>query len=240
MSDCLWPHELQHARLPCPSLSSRVRLNSCPLSQWCHPTISSVVPFSSCLQSFPASGSFPMSQFFASGWSFNFSIRPSSEYSGLISFRMDWFDLLVVQGTLKSLLQHHSSKASILWCSAFFTVQVSHLYMTIESLIRYLTTQDLTWCHFLRKPGWQSGACLDSSPSSVPPPSQLSSRWFPRQVSPSFLTALLIGVLPDSLPGSSFSLWPTVAVWLIPSMLSLLYSPTLTFIHDYWKNHSFD
>ena len=65
-------------------------------------------------------------------WSFSFSIRPSNEYSGLISFRMDWLDLLAVQGTLKSLLQHHSSKASILWCSAFFTVQLSHPYMTTE------------------------------------------------------------------------------------------------------------
>ena len=64
-------------------------------------------------------------------WSFNFSISPSNEYSGLISFRMDWLDLLAVQGTLKSLLQHHSSKVSILWCSAFFIVQLSHSYMTI-------------------------------------------------------------------------------------------------------------
>ena len=64
-------------------------------------------------------------------WSFSFSISPSNEYSGLISFRIDWFDLLAVQGTLKSLLQHHSSKASVLWCSAFFMVQLSHPYMTI-------------------------------------------------------------------------------------------------------------
>ena len=63
-------------------------------------------------------------------WSFSFNVNPSNEYSGLISFRMDWVDLLAVQGTLKSLLQHHSSKASILWCSAFFIVQLSHLYMT--------------------------------------------------------------------------------------------------------------
>ena len=76
-------------------------------------------PLSSCFQSFPASGSFPRSQFFASGSrSFSFSISISNEYSGLISFRTDWFDLLTFQGTLKSLLQHHSSKASILWCSA--------------------------------------------------------------------------------------------------------------------------
>ena len=95
---------------------------------------SSVVPFSSCLQSFPESGYFPMSWVFASGkpkyWNFNFSISPFNEYSGLISFRMDWFDLLAVQGTLKSLLQCHSSKASIVWCSALFMVELSHPYMT--------------------------------------------------------------------------------------------------------------
>ena len=119
MSNSLWPHELQHARLPCPSPIIRVYPNSCPLSWWYHPTIlSSVVSFSSCPQSFPVSRSFQMSQFFASGgpeyWSFSFNISPSNEHSGLISFRMDWLDLLAVQGTLKSLLQHHSSKASIL------------------------------------------------------------------------------------------------------------------------------
>ena len=93
----------------------------------------------SCLQSFPTSGSFPMSQLFASGgpkyWSFSFNISPSSEHSGLISFRMDWLDLLAVQRTLKSLLQHHSSKASILWRSAFFIVQLSHPYMTTGKTI---------------------------------------------------------------------------------------------------------
>ena len=96
------------------------------------------VPFSSCLQSFPASGSFPVSQLFASGgknWSFSFSISPSNEYSGLISFRMHWLDLLAVQGTYKSLLQHHSLKASILWHSAFFTVQFSHPYMATGKTI---------------------------------------------------------------------------------------------------------
>ena len=131
----LWPHGLQHARPPCPSPTPGVYSNSCPLSWWCHPTISSsVIPFSSCPQSFPASGSFPMSQLFASGgqkyWSFSFNISPSNEYSGLISFRMDWLCLLAVQGTLKSLLQHCSSKASILQHSAFFIVQLSHPYMT--------------------------------------------------------------------------------------------------------------
>ena len=146
VSNSLWPHGLQHSRPPCPTPTPRVYSNSCPLSQWCHPTISfSVVPFSSHLQSFPASVSFQMSQHqisfsvvpFSSHlqsfpasvsfqmshirwpkyWSFRFNISPSNEHSGLISFRMDWFDLLTVQGTLKSLCQHHSSKASILRCS---------------------------------------------------------------------------------------------------------------------------
>ena len=106
MSNSLWPHGLQHARLPCQSPAPRTCSNSCPLSWWCHPTVSSsVVPFSSCLQSFPVSGSFPMSQFFTwpKYWSFSFSISPSNEYSGLISCRMDWLNLLAVQGTLKSL-----------------------------------------------------------------------------------------------------------------------------------------
>ena len=114
MSDSLWPHGLQHTRRPCPSATPGACSNSCPSSRWCHPTISSsVVPFSSCLHSFPASWAFPVSQYFASGGQsirvFSFSISPSNEYSGLISFRMDWLDLLAVQGTLKSLLQHHSS-----------------------------------------------------------------------------------------------------------------------------------
>ena len=139
MSNSLRLHGLQHTRPSCPSSTPRVYSNSCPLSQWCHPTISSsVVPFSSCLQSFPASGSFQMSWFFTSGgqyWSFSFSISPSNKYSGLMSFRMDWLDLLAVQGTLKSLLQHHSSKASILQHSAFFIVQLSHPYMITRKTI---------------------------------------------------------------------------------------------------------
>ena len=108
--------------------------NSWPLHQWCRPTISSsVFPLSSLLQSFPASGLFQWAGSLhqvAKYWSFSFSISPSNEYSGLISFRKDWLDLLAVQGNLKSLLQHHSSKALILWCSAFFIVQFSHPYMT--------------------------------------------------------------------------------------------------------------
>ena len=130
VSSSLQPQGLQHSRPSCPSPTHRASSNSCPSSQWCHPTISSsVTPFSSCLQSFPASGSFPVSRPFTSGsqstGGFSFGISPSNEYSGLMSFRIDWLDLLAVQGTLKSLLQHHSLKASILWHSAFFMVQLS-------------------------------------------------------------------------------------------------------------------
>ena len=133
-SDSLQPHGLQHARLPCPSPIPRACSNSCPSSQWYHPAISSfVIPFSSCLQSFPESGSFPMSQFFASG---GLSIGVSASTSVFPINIQDWFprinwvDLLAVQGTLKSLLQHYSSKESSLYGSAFFKVQISHPYMT--------------------------------------------------------------------------------------------------------------
>ena len=108
----LWPHESQHARPPCPSSSPGVHSNSRPSSWWCHPAISSsVVTFSSCPQSLPASGSF---QRWPKYWSFSFSIIPSKEHPGLISFRMDWLDLLAVQGTLKSLLQHHTMLGGLL------------------------------------------------------------------------------------------------------------------------------
>ena len=133
MSNSLWPQGLQYDRLPCPSLSPWVCSDSCPFSQWCYLiTSSSVTHF--CPQSFPASGSFPMSLLFTSGGQ---SIRasaspssPSNEYSGLISFRIDWFHLLAVQRTLRSLPQHHDSKASILQHSAFFIFQLSYPYMT--------------------------------------------------------------------------------------------------------------
>ena len=132
MSFSFWPHELQHARLPCPSLSPGVCSNSCPLSQWYYPIISSsFTPFSSHPQSFPAfSSESALCIRWSKYWSFSFSISPSNEYSGLISFRIDWFDFLVVQGTLQILLQHHNWKASILWCSAFFMIQFSQPYMT--------------------------------------------------------------------------------------------------------------
>ena len=130
LSNFLQLHGLQHARLPCPSPTPGACSNSRPSSRWCHPTISSsVVPFSSRLPSFLASGSFLRIRW-PKDWRSSFSISLSIEYSGLISFRMDWLDLLAVQVTLKSLLQHHSSKALILWHSAFLMIQLSHPYMT--------------------------------------------------------------------------------------------------------------
>ena len=134
MSESLQPHGLQHTRLLCPPLPSGVCSDSCPLSQWCYLTISSSEAIFFCLQSFSAPGSSPVSQCFTSGGqsvgSFSFSNIPSNEYSQLPSFRTDWFDLLAVQETLKSLLQHHNYKALIVWCSAFFVGHLSHLYMT--------------------------------------------------------------------------------------------------------------
>ena len=142
MSDSLQPHELQHARPPCPSPTPRVYPNSCPLS------LESVMPSNHLILCRPLlllPSIFPSIRVFSNEsalrircsnyWSFSFSISPSSKYSGLISFRIDWLDLLAVQGTLKSLLQHHSSKAPIPRCSAFFIVQLSHPYMTTRKTI---------------------------------------------------------------------------------------------------------
>ena len=145
MSNSLRPHEPQYARPPCPSPTTGVYPDSCPLSWWCHLTISSsVIPFSSCPQSVPASESSNESTLHMR-WpkylNFSFSISPSNE-SGLISFRIDWFDLLVVQVTLKSLLQHHSSKGSILRCSAFFTAYwpfINPLSRNIHSYPLYIS-----------------------------------------------------------------------------------------------------
>ena len=134
MSDSLQPHELQHAEPPCPSPTPGVHPNPCPLCWWCHPTISSsVIPFFSCPQSFPASGSFQMSQLFTSGGQ---SFGVSASTSVLPMNSQDWSPLgwtgwICLQSKgLKSLLQHHSSKASIFPHSAFFIVQLSHPYMT--------------------------------------------------------------------------------------------------------------
>ena len=159
MYDSLWPYGMQHTRPPCPLPTPGIYPNSCPLSWWCYPTISSsVIPFSSHPKSFPAPGSFQMSQLFASDGqsirvlfffffsSFSFNINPSNEHSGLISFRIDWLDLVAIQGTLKSLLQHHSSKASIFQCSAFFIVQLSHPYMTTRKTIALTEYRVLLVC----------------------------------------------------------------------------------------------
>ena len=134
VSDSLRHHGPQHTRLPCPSPSPGACSNSCPLSQWCHPTILSCHPFFFLPSIFSSIKVFSNELALCVRWpkyrSFSFSISPSNEYSGMISFRMDCFDLLAVQGTLKSLLQHYCLKASILLRSAFFMVQLSHPYMT--------------------------------------------------------------------------------------------------------------
>ena len=140
MSDSLQPCGLQHARPPCPSPTPKVYPNSCPLSQWCHPTISSsVVPFSSCFQSFPTSGSFYMSQFLASGGQ---GIGVSASTSVLPVSIWDWFPLNALVGSpcssrdsQKSPPTPYTSKASTLWCSAFFILQLSHPYMTTGKTI---------------------------------------------------------------------------------------------------------
>ena len=140
MSDSLRPYGLQHARLPYPSPPLRAYSDSCPLSRWYHPTISSSVVLLFLPPSIlPSTRVFSDESVLASGGqsigSFSFSISPSNEHSGLISFRRDWLDLLAVQGILKSLLQHHSLKVSVLQCSAFFMVQLSHTYMTTRKTI---------------------------------------------------------------------------------------------------------
>ena len=134
MFNSLRPHGLQHARLPCPSPATRASSNSCPSSWWCHPTIIHRCPLLLLPSIFPSirvfSNESALCIRWPKYWSFSFNISSSNEHPGLIFFRMDWLDLLAVQGPLKSLLQHHSSKASILRCSAFFIVQLSHPYMT--------------------------------------------------------------------------------------------------------------
>ena len=135
MSGSLWPHGLKHTRLPCPISTLRACSNSCPLSQWCHPVLSPS----------PQPSVFPSIRVFSNEsvlhirwpkyWSFSFTISLSNEHSGLISFRMDWLDFLALQGTLKSLLKHHSSKTSIPQRSTFFIIQLSHPHMTTGKTI---------------------------------------------------------------------------------------------------------
>ena len=133
MPDSLQSHELQHTRLPCPTLSPRICSNSCQLVMLtnhlihCNPLLLLPSIFSSIMVFFSESALHVKCPKY---WSFSFNISPSNEHPGLISFRMDWLDLLEVQGTLKSFLQHHSSKVSILRRSAFFIAQFSHPYMT--------------------------------------------------------------------------------------------------------------
>ena len=144
MSNSLRPHGLQHARLPysitnSQSLLKLVSIESVMPSNHlilCHPLLFPFSIFPS-IRVFPNESVLPIK--WPKYWSFSFSISSSNEYSGLISFRMDWLDLLAVQGTLKSLFQHHSSKASVLWCSAFFMVQLSHPYMTTGKTIAFTT-----------------------------------------------------------------------------------------------------
>ena len=144
---CLWLHGLLHTRPPCPSLSPRVCSNSYPLSLWCYPTVLSSIHRSLLL----LSSIFPRIRVFSNElslhikcpkyWSFSFSISPSNDSSGLISFRIDWFDLLAIHRTLKSLLQHYNSKELVLWCSAFFMVQLSHPYMTnVKTIVLTIQT----------------------------------------------------------------------------------------------------
>ena len=139
MSDSLQPHELQHTRSPSLLPTPRVYPKPCPLSRWCHPTISSCRPLLLLPWIFPRirvfSNESALCIRWPKYWTFSFNISPSNEHPGLISFRMDSLDLLVVQGTLKNLLQYHSSKVSILWHSAFFIVQFSHPYMTTRKTI---------------------------------------------------------------------------------------------------------
>ena len=141
VSNSLRPHGPQNARPPCPLPIPGVYSNSCPLTRWCHPTTLSIFyrPLLLPPSIFPSIRVFSNEAVLCIKWpkfcSFTFSISPSNEYSGPISFRMDWLDLLTFQGTLKSLLQHHNSKASILQHSAFFIVQLSHSYMTTGKTI---------------------------------------------------------------------------------------------------------
>ena len=138
MSDSLQTHGPQHARPPCPSPTPGIHPNPCSLCRRCHPTISSCHPLLFLPSIFTSirvfSNESALCIRWPKYWSFSFNISPSNEHPGLI-FRMDWLDLLAVQGILKSLLQHHSSKASILWCLAFIIVQLSHPYMTTGKTI---------------------------------------------------------------------------------------------------------
>ena len=208
MSQSLQPHGLQHARLPCPSPSPGVCSNSGPSSQWC---------ISSFCHPFLLPSIFPSIRVFSSEsalcirepeyWSFSFSISASSEYWGLISFRMVWLDLLAIQGALKSLLQHHSSRASILWYSAFFMVQLLYPYKSNLGLLH---------CFFF----FFNCLSLLGSPWIIPVPVQSLSRvqllvtpWIaaPRHPCPS----LTSGVHSNSCPSSPWC-HPAISSSVVP------------------------
>ena len=137
VSDSLQPRESQHNRPPCPSPTPGAHSNSCPSSRRCHPhlilcrSLFLLPPIPPSIRVFSNESTLHMR--WPKYWSVSLSISPSNEHPGLVSSGMDWLDLLAVQGTRESLLQHHSSKVSILWHSAFFTVQLSHPYMTAGS-----------------------------------------------------------------------------------------------------------
>ena len=138
MSDSLQLHGLQNARSPCSSPTPRIYSDSCPLSKWCHPTISSSSPTPLAFNLSKHHRPFKWvssSHQVAKVLEFQLHTCPSNEYSGLISFKMDWLDLFAVQGTLKNLLERHSSKASITQRSAWFIVQISHPHMTTQKSI---------------------------------------------------------------------------------------------------------
>ena len=150
VSDSLRSHELQHARLPCPSPTPRACSSSCPLSRWCHPTNHLIFCHPRLLHSiFPSirvlSKESVLHIRWPKYWSLSFSISPFNEYLGLISFRIDCFDCLAVQGTLKNLLQHYSSKASILQCSAFFIVQLSQVLKLLSLSFSLLMSKNFIY-----------------------------------------------------------------------------------------------
>ena len=162
MSNSLQPHELQHARPPCPSPTPRVYSKLMSIE-----SVMSSNHLILCCPLLLLPSIYPSIKVFSNEsvlrirwpnyWSFSFNISPSNEYSGLTSFRMDWLDHPVVQGTLNSHLQQHSSKASILWCSAFFIVQLSHPYMTTGktiALTRWTFVSKVCLCFLICCLGW--------------------------------------------------------------------------------------
>ena len=280
VSDSLWPLKPQHARPPCPSPTPK------PMSiEWVMPSHHLILcrPLLLLLSIFPSIRVFSNESGLCirspKYWSFSFNISPSNEHPGQISFRMDWLDFLAVQGTLRSLLQHHSSKASILWHSAFFIVQLSHPYMFSSVLFSCSVVSDSLRPY---EPQHARPPCPSPTPGVHPNPCPLS-RWCHPTISSSVIP---FSTCPQSFPASgSFQMshlfasgGPSIGVSTSTSVLpmntqdwsplvwtdwislqskgfsrafsqfessnslglSFLYSPTLTFIHDHWKNHSLD